>query len=52
MYGEASHHYIKAMKLEIFQLIKQKYWKCISHSDNIFTSDGKHHSIIEGYLEI
>ena len=30
LYGDASHHYIETMKLEISQLMKQKNWDCIN----------------------
>ena len=33
LHGSESHHYIKAMKLEIIQLMKQKTWERMNLSD-------------------
>ena len=43
-----SHHYIKAIKLEVMQLMKQKTWERMNRSDVPLDSDGNLRRIIKG----
>jgi len=48
LHGEASHHYIEAMKLEIAQLMKQKTWERINIADIPKDSNGNSRKVLKG----